>query len=98
MPTTAKRVIPLLVLGALLGVAAFGLAGWFGLRLPFQTTTTDRSQPALLKSIENISQYHAAVGNLQVIVDIEQDVDWVPDFLAGERSLLVAGGTVNAYV
>lgn len=98
MSRMLKRIIPLLVVGALAGMAAYGLAGWFGLKLPFQTTTVDRSQPVLLKSIEDLSQYHAAMGNLQVIVDVEKDVDWVPDFLAGERSLLVVAGTVNAYV
>ena len=65
---------------------------------PFQSKTTDRSQPALLKSIQDISQFHAAVGNFEVVLDVEHDVKWVPGFIAGERSLFVAAGTVNAYV
>lgn len=65
---------------------------------PFQARTTDRSQPALLKSVQNISEYHAAVGNFEVVLDIEKDIRWVPDFVVGERSLFVAAGTVNAYV
>jgi hypothetical protein len=38
------------------------------------------------------------VGNFEVVLDVARDVDWVPDFVAGERSLFVAAGTVNAYV
>lgn len=59
---------------------------------------TDLSQPVLLKSIENISQYHAAIGNFEVVVDNEEDVGWLPSFIAGRRTLFVAGGTVNAYI
>jgi len=65
---------------------------------PFAEETHDRSQPALLKSIRDLSQYHAAVGDFQVIVDLEKDVPWVPDVIAGERTLFVAAGSVSAYV
>lgn len=81
-----------------LGLAALGAIGLFDFKSPFQEETIDRTQPVLLKSVQDLSQYHAAVGNFEVIVDIEKDVDWVPDFVAGERSLFVAAGTVNAYV
>jgi hypothetical protein len=93
-----KRAFPVVVIGALVGVTALSLAARFDLRLPFQTSTVDRSRPALLKSIEGLSEYHAAVGNFEVVLDVERDVDWVPDFVAGERSLFVAAGTVDAYV
>jgi hypothetical protein len=84
--------------GALVGaLAVLGIAAAFGW-LPFQTRTTDHSQPVLLQSIQDLSQYHAAVGTFEVVVDVEDDVNWVPDFIAGERSLFVAHGTVNAYV
>ena len=79
-------------------VAGLGVAALLGARLPFQSTTVDRSQPALLKSIQDISEYHAAVGNFEVVIDYENDVSWVPAFVAGERSLFVAAGTVDAYV
>ena len=32
------------------------------------------------------------------MLDYEHDIKWVPGFIAGERSLFVAAGTVNAYV
>jgi hypothetical protein len=90
-----------LVLVGLIGLTVLvGLrvAGLFDITNPFQSRTTDRSQPVLLKSIQDISQYHAAVGNFEVVLDVEQDVKWVPGFIAGQRSLFVAAGTVNAYV
>ncbi|MGW4207672.1 DUF4230 domain-containing protein [Lentzea sp. NPDC004789] len=65
---------------------------------PFDDTSVDRSQPAVLKSVRDLSQYHAAAGEFQVVLDIENDVKWVPAALAGERTLFVAAGSVNAYV
>lgn len=65
---------------------------------PFGTDTIDRSQPALLQSIRDLSQYHAAVGDFQVVIDIERDVKFVPSALAGQRTLFVAAGTVSAFV
>lgn len=94
----AVRIVSLLIAGSLVLVAGLGAAGLLGITNPFQSRTIDRSQPALLKSIQDISQFHAAVGNFEVVLDYEDDVKWVPGFIAGERSLFVAAGTVNAYV
>jgi Protein of unknown function (DUF4230) len=65
---------------------------------PFSTKEVDRSGPVLLESIRDISQYHAAVGEFQVVIDLEKDVKFVPSFLAGTRALFVAAGSVNAFV
>jgi hypothetical protein len=65
---------------------------------PFETETQDRSSPALLQSVRDLSQYHAAEGNFQVIVDLEKDVSWVPDVIAGSRTLFVAQGSVSSYI
>ncbi|ROP41313.1 DUF4230 domain-containing protein [Saccharothrix texasensis] len=67
-------------------------------RLLTGTDTIDRSQPALLQSLRDLSQYHASAGEFQVVLDIERDVRYVPSALAGQRTLFVAAGTVNAYV
>ncbi|MEU4806003.1 DUF4230 domain-containing protein [Actinosynnema sp. NPDC023587] len=64
----------------------------------FGTDTIDRSQPAVLQSLRDLSQFHAAVGEYQVVLDIERDVQFVPGVLAGQRTLFVAAGSVNAYV
>jgi hypothetical protein len=65
---------------------------------PFGDESIDRSQPAVLKSVRDLSQFHAAAGEFQVVLDIENDVKWVPAALAGERTLFVAAGSVNAFV
>jgi len=71
----------------------------FGQFKPFgDEETIDRSQPAVLKSVRDLSQFHAAAGEFQVVLDIENDVKWVPAALAGERTLFVAAGSVNAFV
>lgn len=102
-PFTATRasVVKVVVL-----VAALLLVLWAALQVvgllpklnPFGTDTVDRSQPALLESVRDLSRYQAAEGNFQVIVDVEKDVRFVPGFLAGERGLFVGSGTVGAYV
>ncbi|MGN9774593.1 DUF4230 domain-containing protein [Micromonospora sp. H33] len=93
----------LLVLGAaalavvvLLGVQATGLLPEF--RNPFAKEQTDRSQPALLKSIQDLSRYVAAEGNFQVVVDLQNDRRNVPDWLLNQRTLFVGAGSVEAYV
>ncbi|MFD7282347.1 DUF4230 domain-containing protein [Streptomyces sp. NPDC059862] len=69
-----------------------------GLRDLFGTETHDRSGPALLKSIQDISRYDAASGNFQVVVDLEKDTKYLPDAIRGTRTLYVGAGTVDAYV
>jgi hypothetical protein len=78
--------------------AALQLVGVLPKLNPFGTDTVDRSQPALLRSIRDLSQYHAASGDYQVVIDIEKDVRFVPDVLAGQRTLFVSSGTVNAFI
>ena len=65
---------------------------------PFRSETIDRSGPAVLKSIERLSEYRAASANLEVVVDIEEDVALLPGFIKGEKTLLVAAGRVDAKV
>ncbi|MFB8085625.1 DUF4230 domain-containing protein [Streptomyces sp. NPDC055992] len=60
--------------------------------------THDRTGPAVLKSIQDMSRYEAAAGNFQVVVDLEKDTKYVPDAIRGTRTLYVGAGTVSAYV
>lgn len=92
------RLVSTLAVAVVLAVVALLIFDRFDLPNPFRTETVDRSQPVLLQSVQEISQFHAAVGTFEVILDQEEDVRWVPGFIAGERSLFVAAGTVNAYV
>ncbi|WP_409490772.1 DUF4230 domain-containing protein [Amycolatopsis sp. cmx-11-12] len=89
----AFALVGLLIVGAVLQ-----FTGLLSKLNPFETSTVDRSQPAVLQAMRDLSQYHAAVGDYQVIVDIEKDVKWVPASIAGERTLFVAAGSVDAYL
>ena len=88
----------LLLLAALVLAAVVAILLVTGPLNPFGTDTKDRSQPVLLKSLENLSDYHAATANMQVVVDVEQDARLLPSFIKGERTLFVAAGTVDAAV
>jgi hypothetical protein len=65
---------------------------------PFADRTTDRSQPVLLQSMRDLSRYVAADGTFQVIVDLQEHKENVPDFLVNQRTLFVGSGSVEAYV
>ena len=88
-------------------VFAVLVAACFGLRSlnvlpsfdnPFDKQTTDRSQPVLLQSMRDLSRYVAADGTFQVIVDLQDDRKYVPDWLINRRILFVGSGTVEEYV
>jgi hypothetical protein len=64
---------------------------------PFKEQTVDRSGPAVLKSLQNLAEYHAATGNFQQIVDLQKDTP-LPDELLGSRTLYIAYGSVDATV
>jgi Protein of unknown function (DUF4230) len=63
-----------------------------------QQRTIDRSSPVVLKAITDLGQFHAASGYYELVVDVEKDVRPVPSFLAGERVLFIAAGTVDVGV
>jgi hypothetical protein len=92
-----------LVVLAVVILGGFLFVGWVrdlipDLRNPFTTETVDRSGPAVLKSIQNLEDFHAAGGHFEVIVDVEQDTRFVPDSIKGQRVLFVAIGSVDAGV
>ena len=82
---------------AVVVIVAIG-PSFLGALNPFATEERDRSGPALLKSLERLDEYRAARANLEQIVDVEHDAKYLPSFISGERTVLVAGGDVDAYV
>jgi hypothetical protein len=52
----------------------------------------------LLKAIEDLEVFKAATGNFQVVVDLEKGTGRIPLLIKGERTLFVAGGSVDAEV
>ncbi|MFE2262338.1 DUF4230 domain-containing protein [Streptomyces griseosporeus] len=96
-PRWAKAVAALVLVLAVF-FAGLRLSVLPGLKDLFGTETRDRSGPALLQSIQDMSRYDAASGNFQVVVDLEKDTRFLPDALRGTRTLYVGAGTVDAYV
>lgn len=80
----------LLVAGVVVGFKLLGS--------PFSTTEKDHSAPPILLELKSLSDYHAAQARLEVTLDLEKDVKWVPSFIAGERVQFVGVGTVDATV
>jgi len=94
---TTIRLVALVAAAAIIVWLLISLIAGWSLN-PFATETKDRSQPVLVRSLESLADYHAATANMQEIVDIEHDVGLLPSFIAGEKALLVAAGTVDATV
>jgi hypothetical protein len=95
------RLVAGIMLALVLVVAVAGLTGlrlWPSFPNPFATRQVDRSPPVLLKAIEDLAVYKAAKGNFQVVVDLEESSRGIPLALKGERTLFVAGGSVDAEV
>ncbi len=86
---------------ALIVVLALGtkLAGlWPSFHNPFASKTTDRSQPTLLLSIQDLARFEAASGNFQEVIDVQKDRSFIPDIIFNDRTLFVCVGSVDAYV
>ena len=71
------------------------LPGWAN---PFEEQTVDRSPAALLVTLRDVSQYTAATGTFQVLVDVEHDTPYLPAVISGERTTFFAVGDVDATV
>ncbi|MEU9037053.1 DUF4230 domain-containing protein [Streptomyces sp. NPDC048352] len=95
--TAAWGAVALVVTAALLVLAVRflplpGLDGLLGAR------THDRTGPAVLKSLRDMSRLEGAAGDYQVVVDLEHDAPFLPDAIRGTRTLYVGAGSVSAYV
>lgn len=87
----------------LVTLAAIGFGVVMGLSTlrpgnPLRERTVERSSPALLKSLTDLSELHAAEGRYQVLVDVEKDTRFVPSVVKGNRTVYSATGSVDALV
>lgn len=98
MPATLRRGSGLLRLAVAIAIVIIAVVLVAPSLNPFKTERVDRSQPAVLKAIEDLGELRSSSANLQIVVDVEDDVDNVPAFLKGERVLFVAGGRVDGSV
>jgi Protein of unknown function (DUF4230) len=64
----------------------------------FGTRQEDRSGPVVVTALRDLSEYHAASGSYQIVIDLKEDTKLVPDALKGRRTLFLAIGTVDAFV
>lgn len=89
-------------LAGVLGVGALVVAGVLigsiGLPNLFATTVTEQPDAVVLAKIEDMAELEAASGRFETIVDVESDMKYVPDWVKGERTVLVAEGDVSATV
>lgn len=107
-PATRRRRLPrpgnvismlvALALAAAIFLLVGLLTGILDIGNPFATTAIDRSPPAVLKELTNLSTYSAAQGRYQQTIDVEDDVSILPSFLAGEHTVFIAQGSVDARV
>lgn len=98
MRAAIKRVV-VIAAGVIVALFVVGAIDLFDfLPNPFKSETVDRSQPALLERLSDLSEYRAASAELQVLIDVEDDVRFVPSFLAGQRVTFLAGGSVDGAV
>jgi hypothetical protein len=96
-----RRLRPV-VIGVAIAVALFlvvsAIDPWNWIPNPFSQSKVDRSAPALLNRLEDLSDYRAASAQLQELVDIEHDTRFVPSVISGDRVSFLAFGTVDAVV
>lgn len=85
------------MLVVLIGIFLIG-PSLFDLGSPFSTEEVDRTPPVVLTEISDLAEFRAAEAQFEVLLDKEDDVRWVPDFIAGERVQYVAVGSVDATV
>jgi hypothetical protein len=95
---TLIRLIALLVVVAIVAAGISFASGWRPSLNPFKAQKIDRSSPAVLRSLEDLSEYHAASAHMEVVVDVEDNTKWIPSALKGERVLFVGVGTVDSVV
>ncbi|MGQ0715868.1 MAG: DUF4230 domain-containing protein [Pseudonocardiales bacterium] len=65
---------------------------------PFGQQVVDHSPAPLLLALQDLSRYHAATGNFQIVVDVEHDTPNVPSLISGERTTFLGIGSVDATV
>lgn len=100
----ARRRVPLRLIAAgavaaLLVPAGLGVRDWVaGWGDPMEPKVVDRSAAPLLLALDDLSEYHAATADLQVMVDLEVDTPWLPAVISGERVHFLATGSADAYV
>ncbi len=107
---TPSRVVLALVIGLLAGVLAVGLAGWVLLSrtsgrdllshmwtaVTGRTLSIDVSQPTVVDRIQQLQRLETVVYTMDKLVTGAKENPIFPDFLAGDRLLMLVHGEVVA--
>jgi hypothetical protein len=101
-----KRWVPALAFGVLLGAGALALfsrqsetplwSRWFG-ALAGRSTRVDVSQPTVVEKIQQLQRLETVVYTMDKVVSGEKE-NVLPDFLTGDRLLMLVHGEVVAGV
>ena len=87
-----------LLLSAFAHVAQTGLWSRFASYITGRGTSIDISSPAVVEKIRQLSRLETGVYSLDKIVEGDRQSPYLPDFLVGDKLLLVAHGEVIAGV
>lgn len=93
----ARRIVAWVAGTLVVAMAGLYVASLLG----FSLFPSKQSETALLNSIQDTGNYVAAVGDFEVVVDDKDESalpDFIPEVIAGRRTVFVGAGTVNAYV
>ena len=88
----------ILLLSTLAHVAENGLLNRFANYVTGRATTINVSSPSVVEKIRQLSRLETVVYSLDKIVDGKRDSPYLPDFLVGDKLLLIAHGEVIAGV
>jgi hypothetical protein len=92
-----------LAIAALLVIVLLPFAGGLSSLLsalpnPFASERHERVAPPVLKSLQDLSEYHAATANLDSVVEVSNDASYLPSFIKGDDATFLASGSVDAIV
>jgi Protein of unknown function (DUF4230) len=90
--------IGFLLLAGIAHVAHSGLWNRFAGFMTGRSTRVDVSSPAVVDRIRKLSRLETVVFSLDKIVEGERESAYLPNFLVGEKLLLIAHGEVTAGV
>jgi len=64
----------------------------------FETEVVEDPHPAVLKGIQDLAELHSVTGDYQVIVELDEDAKFLPDFVKGEETSMLAVGTIDGVI
>jgi len=87
-----------IAMAAIMVVGLGLLTGLLHIANPFTAQAVDRTPPPVLRRLESLSSYRGASANFEVNVDLEKKHRFIPTVIAGERTVFLAVGSVDAVV